>query len=502
MKRTVLIFTIMSILAKIIAFGRELILSYYFGAGQISDVFLLSMTLPVTIFGFVAAGVTSGYIPVYQKVNLEKGKEFAVRFTSNVINILVGICLIVILVYFLFPRTLLGIFASGFDAPTMGMACKFTDFSIWATICTALVTVLTGYLQINDQIKITAFASVPLNVSIIITIIFAKAGDNVYILPVGFLISSIIQVIFLWVICRRCGYRWSFVIDLKDKYINFFLSSLIMLIFSGSLQQINVLIDRTLATTVTIGGLSVFEYGNKISDFVMGLTIVPISAALFPMMTKEKDNADHQRRILTEGIRVSSIIIIPASIIMVIFAEAIVKIIYFRGAFDESAVKMTTQVVMLYGVGLLAFSLREIMIKCLYAVGDVKSPMINSAIGVICNIFLNIVLLKVVGLGGLALATSISALLCVILLYASLKKHIEGVYFGQVIIICMELFVVSGVQCFVARVIYDFLLKELENELIPFLAAMLYFSAAYLLSIVFTKIVDWNEIKGLLKRNN
>ena len=66
MKKIVIIFTIISIFAIIIAFGRELVLSYFFGAGEISDVFLLSMTLPVTIFGFISAGVTSGYIPIYQ----------------------------------------------------------------------------------------------------------------------------------------------------------------------------------------------------------------------------------------------------------------------------------------------------------------------------------------------------------------------------------------------------------------------------------------------------
>jgi len=86
MKKTVLLFTLISILAKIIAFGRELVLSYFFGAGQISDVFLLSMTLPVTIFGFVAAGVTSGYIPVYQRAKTEENQSSALQFTNQVIT--------------------------------------------------------------------------------------------------------------------------------------------------------------------------------------------------------------------------------------------------------------------------------------------------------------------------------------------------------------------------------------------------------------------------------
>lgn len=181
MKKTVIVFTIVSIFAKIIAFGRELVLSYFYGAGEISDVFLLSMTLPVTIFGFISVGVTSGYIPVYQKAKTEGGQDAALKFTNNVLNFLTGICLIIIVVYFIVPKQLLGLFASGFNGYTLEFARKFTNISIWAMVLTAIVTVLSGYLQVNDQIKVTALISVPLNLGIISTIIIAVFVNSVYV---------------------------------------------------------------------------------------------------------------------------------------------------------------------------------------------------------------------------------------------------------------------------------------------------------------------------------
>ena len=221
-----------------------------------------------------------------------------------------------------------------------------------------------------------------------------------------------------------------------------------MLVFSGSLQQVNVLIDRTLATTVTVGGLSIFEYGNKINDFAMGVTIVPISTAIFPVMTTAKDDLVELKKTLEEGIRLSSLIIIPVSVVLILFSDVIVTILYYRGEFKMDDVLLTAKIIKYYGIGLIAFSLREMFLKCFYAVGNVKSPLINSTIGMLCNIILNFVLLRIMGLGGLALATSISAVISVILLYRSLKVSLKNICIRTTVLRCLVLFAFSGIACY------------------------------------------------------
>lgn len=500
MKRTVIVFTLVSIFAKIIAFGRELVLSYFYGAGEISDVFLLSMTLPVTIFGFITVGVTSGYIPVYQKAKTEGGQDAALKFTNNVLNFLTAICLIIIVVYFIIPKQLLGLFASGFNGYTLEFARKFTNISIWAMVLTAIVTVLSGYLQINDQIKVTALISVPLNLGIISTIVIAVFVNSVYVLPVGFLVSSVSQVLFLWFNSYRNGFKYSFLLDYSDKYLRSFLSSLTIMVFSGSLQQMNVLIDRTLATTVTVGGLSIFEYGNKINDFAMGVTIVPISTAIFPVMTKAKDDLVELKKTLEEGIRLSSLIIIPVSVVLILFSDVIVTILYYRGEFKMDDVLLTAKIIKYYGVGLMAFSMREMFLKCFYAVGNVKSPMINSTIGMLCNIILNFVLLKIMGLGGLALATSISAVISVILLYRSLRFSLKNICIGTTILKCLVLFAFAGIACYGTLLLYKKLSFLMNAILIPFILAMFCFGLLYLAATILTKVVSKNDIISLLHR--
>ena len=90
---------------------------------------------------------------------------------------------------------------------------------------------------------------------------------------------------------------------------------------------------------------------------------------------------------------------------------------------------MTAVALFFYSIGIVGFGLRDIISRVLYSIQDTKTPMINGAIAMGLNIVLNIILVRYMKHAGLAFATSISAIICIVLLFRSLKKKIG--YFGQ-----------------------------------------------------------------------
>jgi len=75
MKKTALLLMIITIFSKIVGFGRELTLSYFYGASNISDAFLISLTIPNVIFSFIGTGISTGYIPLYSKIEQKYGER-------------------------------------------------------------------------------------------------------------------------------------------------------------------------------------------------------------------------------------------------------------------------------------------------------------------------------------------------------------------------------------------------------------------------------------------
>jgi putative peptidoglycan lipid II flippase len=88
MKKITIYLMLISILSQTTGFIRELTLSYYYGASNISDAYLISITLPMVIFSFIGRSLTTSFIPVYAKIENEKGKSSAIFFTQNLMSIL------------------------------------------------------------------------------------------------------------------------------------------------------------------------------------------------------------------------------------------------------------------------------------------------------------------------------------------------------------------------------------------------------------------------------
>ena len=79
MGRTALILMLITVFSKILGFIRELTLSYTYGTSYISDAYLIALTIPSAIFGFVSNGVIAGYIPMYNRIASEAGESECVK---------------------------------------------------------------------------------------------------------------------------------------------------------------------------------------------------------------------------------------------------------------------------------------------------------------------------------------------------------------------------------------------------------------------------------------
>ena len=109
---------------------------------------------------------------------------------------------------------------------------------------------------------------------------------------------------------------------------------------------------------------------------------------------------------------------------MIILANPIVRLAFERGAFDSIATQMTVGALVFYSVGLVGTSTKLMLNNVYYSLQDTKTPMINSIIAVIINVAFNFILIKPMAHKGLALATSISAIVTSIILLYGLRKRL------------------------------------------------------------------------------
>ena len=85
MRKTALLLVLITIFSKILGFAREIVLSYFFGVSNITDAYIISLTIPDTLLAFIGVGITTIYIPMYNKIIKEKNKKINVLLLTYVI---------------------------------------------------------------------------------------------------------------------------------------------------------------------------------------------------------------------------------------------------------------------------------------------------------------------------------------------------------------------------------------------------------------------------------
>lgn len=419
-----------TIIAKILGFGRELVLASSYGATMYSDAYITSMNIPTVIFASIGVTLGTVLIPMYMEVNEGYGEKKSLEFLNNVFNLVILLCLILSVLGLIFTKQIVKIFALGFNEETFKIAVNFTRVTLIGIVFTGLSYVMTAYLQIKNSFTIPGFTSVAKNIIIIISILLSiKYGP--YVMIWGTLIGISSEFLFLVPFVINKGYRYKFIINLKDKYVSKMLLLTIPVFIGVAVNQVNALVDRTLASTLAEGSVSALNYANKLNTFVTVLFITSIGSVIYPKLAKL--SIDNNKSIfiksVTKSINCIIILVMPISVGAIVLANPIIKILFERGAFDSQATNLTAIALRMYSIGMISTGLIEILGKIFYSIQDTKTPMKNSAISMGINIILNFMMIKQLRLVGLALSTSISSIICMVLLFNSLKKRIG--YFGQ-----------------------------------------------------------------------
>lgn len=505
MKETAILLMLATVISKILGFVREIVLAYFYGASSISDAYIIAITIPGTIFAFIGAGLATGYIPLYSRVEKEGGTLLANKFTSNMINFVMVLCTIIVIVGMVFTGPIVKLFAAGFTGETLNTAIMITRFTIVGVYFTALVYIFTAFLNLKNSFLIPALVSLPMNVCVIAAIAISS-NTNVKVLAIGTLISTAIQMVFLAPFIKRKGYTHKLILDKKDEHLKKMIALAIPVIIGISVNQVNTLVDRTIASLISTGAISSLNYAVRLNGFVQGIFVMSIVTAMYPMISRmgAENNLDGLKSSLKEAIISVSLLVIPATAGAMVFSEPIVKLLFGRGAFDANAVAMTSGALFFYSIGMIGYGLREVISKAFYSLQDTKTPMINAAVAVVINIVLCIILSRFMGINGLALATSIAGILCTITLFISLKKKIGSIGFKSIISSMTKVVVSAAIMGACAKLVFVILLPIIGQSLSLILSiavgGIVYFISVYLMKIdEFSAIIEM--VKGRIKRN-
>ena len=425
MGKIIIVVMIFNLTSKLFAFFRELSLAYFFGASSLTDAYIVAFSIPTIIFGIIGSGILNGYIPIYNQIKENSNDLMAKKFTNNFTNIMLVTCFLVFITGFFFSSSLVKIFSYGFNQETLDLASYFTKISLLTIFPLMLVSIFSGYLQLNNKFFAVAFIGVPTNLLYIIGTYIAYKKTNFTFLIFFSCFALLFQFIFLCPFIFKTGYRHNLKINIHDKSLQQLLTLSVPIILGTSLEQINILIDRTVASSLGAGAITILNYSGKLNGAILSLSIIAILNILFPKFSSlvSENNIEKLKEQVKYIINMIFIFAFPIMFGIITLNKEVSIFIFGRGNLDKESVLATAKCLSFYSLCFVALCLRDLSTKIFYSFKNSKTPVINSSIGIILNIILNITLSKYLGVSGIALATSISTIFISILLFYNLKRY-------------------------------------------------------------------------------
>jgi len=303
MQKITVILMLVAFFSKVGGFLRDLVLAHFFGATYITDAFMVAQTVPNLLFGFLSTALVSNYIPMYHKITIQEDSQRALKYTNNILTATFIFSLAVILLGFLFTEPLVMLFASGFEKGQEAFLLtvdltRIMFLGAWFTLSFAL---LSSFLQIHHRFIVASCNGFTMNLIVIAASYLAFKHENYHLFGYGIVAAGVIQNIILIPSLKKSGYTYSFEFDLKCPYLKRMIILALPLLLATAVNQLNVLIDRTIASHLGEGAISALTYASRFQGLVLGLFVLPLSTVMYPLISKqisEKQIDSLQRTIL------------------------------------------------------------------------------------------------------------------------------------------------------------------------------------------------------------
>ncbi|MGI9316460.1 MAG: murein biosynthesis integral membrane protein MurJ [bacterium] len=426
----------MTLVSRISGLVRDVVFANLLGDRAAADVFFVAFRIPNFFRRITAEGAFSAaFVPVFTDFREHREPQDTDRFLQLVIGRFGLILLIMSIVGVLLAPLMVQMLAWGFvsDPEKFALTVDATRITFPYLFFISLVAMSAGMLNTCGRFAAPAATPVLLNICLIFAaIVLAPMFSEAPIaLAVGVLLAGLVQLAFQLPFLRQEGLSIRPRVRRRnddksaDDGVKQVFKLMIPAIFGGSVSQLNVLINTLLASFMATGSISWLYYSDRLMEFPVGVFGIALSTVILPDLSKKHAQRSHQAfaRTLDWGARWVCLICIPATVALAVLAVPLIATIFFHGDFTANGVHMSAYSLIAYSLGLLPIVLVKVLAPGYFARKDTRTPVRIGVIAVIVNIVVSLILFYPMQHVGLALATSIAAVVNASLLYSGLKKE-------------------------------------------------------------------------------
>lgn len=420
----------MTMVSRIFGFLRDMVTAQFFGATAAFDAFSVAFRIPNLMRRLFAEGSFSqAFVPVLSEYQKKKSHEDINEFINAIAGTLGFILLCVTIAGVVFAPWIIRLFAPGFETQgaRFDMAVTMLRITFPYLFLISLTAFAGAILNTYSRFWVAAFTPVFLNICMIAAAFWLSPRLQIPItsLAWGVLIAGIVQLLFQFPFLRRMHLLPRPKIRFHDPGVRRVLKLMVPALFGVSVSQVNLLLDTLFASLLIVGSVSWLYFSDRLMEFPLGVIGVAISTVILPHLSRHHAAESHDdfSHTIDWALRLVLLVGLPAAVVFAVISGPLLSTLLQHGHFDGYAVIMASKSLSMFALGIAPFMLIKILAAGFYAKQDLRTPVRIGIIAMISNMVFNIILIWPLKHAGIALATSLSAILNAGFLLYFLRKR-------------------------------------------------------------------------------
>jgi putative peptidoglycan lipid II flippase len=401
--------TVAGILVKLVATFKEFAVAGVYGRSDAMDAFLAAALIPGLLINLISESMNQALVPTLVRVREREGHARAQQLLSSA---MVWTCLLLAVasvIMALFARAFFPLIASHFGAAKLDLSVHLFYALLPVVLLTGIATNCTAVLNTLDRFALPALAPVVTPVAIIVCALLLSARVGIWAMVYATLAGALIHAAWVAWMMDAHGYRFRLrwyganeaTHEVARQYGPVLLSSVVA---SGGL-----LVDQSMAAMLPSGSVSALVYANRFVSVVLTLLAGAVSSAVVPYfssMIAQKDWDGCRHTLRTWG-WLTALVSAPIAAALIAGAHLLIRVTFQHGAFGPRDTAVVTPVLAMYALQIPFFVCSRVFYRFIVAMRRTDLIFYCGLLNLGLDIVLNLILMRWMGVAGIALATSL-----------------------------------------------------------------------------------------------
>ncbi len=431
--RSTAIFALWTAVSRVAGLVREIAAAALYGVGPTIDAFVVAFQVPNLLRSLVAdAALSAAFVPTFTELDEQGRRKEAAQLAGAFVGLISLVLGIITLIAVVTAPWVMPLFAPNLPAGSTQLLVHLSQIMFPIIVLLGLTGLVMGILQANGEFASSAFVPVLWNGVIIAALLIVAPmvdGDaKIYVYAIGILIGTAVQLLYLLPGLRGKGpFRIS--LGRGNPHVRRVLGLMVPVTIGLGLINFTLVINSYVADKIPgEGAIRGIDAAFRLYILPQGIFSVAVSTVLFPLISRMAARGDisGMRQAVTDGTRQIFFLLIPATVFLALLATPVTRLVYEHRSFDAAATDLTSSALVFFTLGLVFNGGSLLFIRSFFALKKTWIPTKVSVGTLAVNAILDFALYKPMGVGGIALATSVASFAGFVAMGVLLRRELGG----------------------------------------------------------------------------